>query len=122
MIEFIYNGNTYYTEKLDKKLKRLNITKNDITIIREYNPIKEKEINNEYPDWFYCYFYNPINKISHIVISKDHKKPDKSILLKHNIFNSEYINKLILLNGKPKFPITLDKNNIPELELIYEWK
>ena len=131
MIEFIYNGNKYYTEKLDKKLKRLKITKDDIQIIREFNPIKEQE-TIEYPDWYYCYFYNPNNKISYITVSKDHKKPDKSELYK-NIFNNEtktgikeftkeYIDNLILLDGKPKFPITLDKNNLPILETIYEWK
>ena len=39
MIEFNYKGKIYNTENLNKKLKRLKITKDDITIIREYDNI-----------------------------------------------------------------------------------
>lgn len=132
MIDFIYNGKTYSTENLDKKLKRLKIKKEDIQIIREYNPIKQN-IQDEYPDWYYCYFYNPITKYSHIVVSKDHVKPKNDIL--YNLiynpetktsckeYTKEYIDNLILLDGKPIFPIVIDENTkLPKLEKTYDWK
>ena len=132
MIEFKYKDKLFYTTNLSKKLKRLKITENDIEILREFEEQKQPE-KIEYEDWLYCSFYNPDNKIFHIIISKDHTKPNKYDVFKNSLWNEntktgikyftkEYINKLILLNGKPKYPITLDKNNLPILEEIYNWK
>jgi hypothetical protein len=121
MIEFKYKDKLFYTTNLQKKLKRLKITENDIEILREFEEQKTKQ-QDEFEDWLYCYFYNSNNKNSHIIISKDHSKPNKTILLKYNIFTEEYINNLILLDGQPKFPIILDENNLPILETIYNWK
>jgi hypothetical protein len=132
MIEFKYKDKLFYTTNLPKKLKRLKITENDIEILREYNEQKQPE-KIEYEDCFYCYFYNSDNKIFHVIISKDHTKQNKYNVFKNSIWNentktgiknftNEYIDKLILLNGKPKFPITLDENKLPILEIIYDWK
>ena len=49
--EFIYDNKTYFTSKLDKKLKKLHITKDDIEIVREFEEIennksKQAEQNN----------------------------------------------------------------------------
>ena len=120
MIEFLYNDKIYYATKLDKKLKRLKITENDITILREYDNVKPQE-NIEYPDWYYCHFFDPITKCCYVTVSKDKTKPDKSVI--KNIINDDIIyNRIILLDGKPKYPITLDKNNLPILEITYIWK
>ena len=132
MIEFKYKDKLFYTTNLQKKLKRLKITENDITIIREFEEQKQPEIK-EYENWLYCYFYNPYTNFFHIVISKDHIKPNKYNVFKNSLWNEntktgiknftkEYIDKLILLNGKPIFPIILDENKLPILETIYKWK
>ncbi len=137
MIEFKYNDKTYWTTNLNKKLKRLKINQEDIEIINitDDNIInnKEKEEKEEYNDWLDCYFFDLNSKCSHIVISKDHKKPNKDILYKY-IFNNKlrtgikgftknYIDNLILLDGIPEFPINIDKEtNLPILKIKYEWK
>ena len=103
-----------------------------IKTIREFEEQKQPE-TKEFEDWLYCYFYNPYTKFFHIVISKDHTKPNKYNVFKNSIWNEntktgiknftkEYIDKLILLNGKPIFSIILDENKLPILEIIYDWK
>lgn len=132
MIEFNYKGKIYNTENLDKKLKRLKITKDDITIIREYDNIKQ-ETKDEYNDWYHCYFYNTKTNNFYITISKDKTKPDNSIFYKDiwntitktgiKEFTKEFIDNLILLDGKPIFPIIIDeKTKLPKLEYNYEWR
>lgn len=132
MIEFKYKDKLYYTTNLPKKLKRLKITENDIEILREYEEQKQPE-KPEYPNWYYCHFFDPDTKNCHIAISTDHKKPNKYEVFKDHIWNDEtklgikyftkeYLDKLILLDGKPKYPIILDENNLPVLETKYEWK
>lgn len=132
MIEFKYKDKLYYTTNLAKKLKRLKITENDIEILREYDEQKQPE-KIEYYDWLYCYFYNPELKIYHIVVSQDHSRPNKYDIFKNHIWNNEtktgvkyitkeYLDKLILLEGKPIYPIKLDENNMPMLETEYVWK
>ena len=67
MIEFKYKDKLFYTTNLHKKLKRLKITENDITIIREFEEQKQPETNktNELPgsedSRQFCYTVN--NKI-----------------------------------------------------------
>ena len=69
------------------------------------NKITEDEINSiNYTD------------IAEAIVADDRiKVPIKEV-------TKEYLDKLILLDGKPKYPIILDENNLPVLEIKYEWK
>ena len=119
MIEFSYKDKVFYATNLDKKLKRLKLTREDITILREYDEVKSKE-KDEYPDWYYCHFYDPLTKYCYITVSKDQTKPDKSII--KDIVNDVIYDRLVLLDGKPKYPIILNEYNLPVLEKTYIWK
>lgn len=43
MVKFIYNNKPYSTPDLTKKLKKMGITEQDITIIKKDTPIQEPD-------------------------------------------------------------------------------
>ena len=53
MVKFTYNGRIYAPADLDKKLKKLGITRDDIEIIQENTKPKEEVYN-----WKYQYRVN----------------------------------------------------------------
>lgn len=60
MIEFLYKGQKCYTNNLQKKLKRMKITENDIEILREFDETEKKvKVEEEIDDtWTYYVFQN----------------------------------------------------------------
>lgn len=130
MIRFVYNGNMFYTDNLPKKLKRLKITENDITDVHEFEE-KKKSTDTEDINYTYIYFFDPETKHTHIFAQKTAEKPtDKNIffkdLLKNNgdgtgYYTAEIVDRVVLLNGIPKYPINIKSDGTVELETIYNW-
>ena len=114
--EFIYDNKTYFTSKLDKKLKKLHITKDDIEIIREFeeienNKAKQAEKNNqEIENNNLFYYLDPSTNYTYISISNDKthfinamwNEETKTGIKEWTI---DFINRLILLDRKPTYPI-----------------
>lgn len=135
--EFEYNGKRFFTENLQKKLKRLKTTEDKITIINvsdgKLNQKKVEVLEYETINWI-CIW----NKLDNTIIQKHVNnldvKPDIVKLLENNFWNDidktgirniTYSNiengNLILLDGYPKFPIIIGNDGLPELEIKYNW-
>lgn len=133
MIEFEYNGKLFYTTKLEKKLKKLKINREDIKIIREYEEKKEED-NSIDDSILTVYTYNPETQETYIsVITDKKKKPTPAELFNNwlwdeetktgiNRFNEDTLKNLIILDGKPKYPLCLGYDGLPVLEKIYKWE
>lgn len=87
---FIYNGKEITTPNLEKKLKRMKISINDIEIIekKKTKPVIEDEEINE--DKEYVYLSSPIDKIKRVCIVPKGTRPDPVIFLKRFIDNNIY--------------------------------
>lgn len=132
MIEFEYNGKLFYATKLEKKLKKLKINREDITIIREYDETKKQDDNAPDDSVLTVYTYNPETHETYISVITDKKKPTPEELFNNwlwdeetktgvNRFTEETLKKLIVLDGKPKYPLCLGDDLLPILEKIYDW-
>lgn len=121
--EFEYKGKRFFTENLDKKLKRLKTTIDNITIINvtdtKLNQKKEEVI--EYVDNKWVAIWNKLNNtiIQHLVDNLK-IKPDIYKLFENSFWNDEtktgirditieniQNGNLILLDGYPKFPLEI---------------
>ena len=133
MIEFEYNGKLFYTTKLEKKLKKLKINREDIKIIREYEESKKQEDNTVDDSILTVYTYNPETLETYLSVITDKKKPTPEELFNNwlwdeetktgiNRFSEETLKKLIVLDGKPEYPIHLGDDFLPVLEKIYDWE
>ena len=71
MIEFEYNGKLFYATKLEKKLKKLKINREDITIIREYDETKKQDDNAPDDSVLTVYTYNPETYETYISVITD---------------------------------------------------
>ena len=123
LITFKYNGEIYKSQNLEKRLKKLNITRDDIEIIPE--EIKEsQQLTN--PN--YIYYFN--KKTHHTILVKvdDFTYPENNKLTPY-IWNEKLktgikdfaINDWVMLKGKPEYPIILGADNLPVLEMEYNW-
>lgn len=132
MIEFEYNGKLFYATKLEKKLKKLKINREDITIIREYDETKKQDDNVPDDSVLTVYTYNPETYETYISVITDKKKPTPAELFNNwlwdeetktgvNRFTEETLKKLIVLDGKPKYPLCLGDDLLPVLEKNYDW-
>ena len=124
-ITFKYNGKIYKAQHLKNKLKKLKCTEADIEILpEEINP------NNvlTHPD--YAYFFNIHTYETILILLHDMVRPDINVELKSLCWDENTqtglrnfnINEWVLLEGKPKYPIQLGINRMPELECVYEWQ
>ena len=132
MIEFEYNGKLFYATKLEKKLKKLKINREDIKIIREYD--EKKPVDNSPDDSVLTvYTYNPETQETYLSVIENKKKPTPEELFNNwlwdeetktgvNRFTEETLKKLIVLDGKPKYPLCLGDDLLPVLEKIYDWE
>ena len=134
MIEFEYNGKLFYATKLEKKLKKLKINREDIKIIREYEETKKQEDDKPDDSILTVYTFNPETLETYLsVISNNSKKPTAEELFNNylwdeetktgiNRFTEETLKKLIVLDGKPEYPIHLGDDGLPILEKNYDWE
>lgn len=133
MIEFEYNGKLFYATKLEKKLKKLKINREDIKIIREYDETKKQDDNTPDDSVLTVYTYNPETHETYLSVITDKKKPTPEELFNNwlwdeetktgvNMFTEETLKKLIVLDGKPKYPLCLGDDLLPVLEKNYDWE
>ena len=133
MIEFEYNGKLFYATKLEKKLKKLKINREDIKIIREYEETKKQEDDKPDDSIITVYTFNPETLETYLAVITDKKKPTPEELFNNylwdeetktgiNRFSKETLKNLIVLDGKPEYPIHLGEDNLPVLEKTYKWE
>ena len=97
-MKFKYNNKIYETPNLEKKLKRMKLTLDDVQIVQD--DFKEVENNNwEFEgmkEWIY--FKHPKNEQIHCCLVDIGTIPDKHQLFKDGIFDVEYINELEIID------------------------
>lgn len=133
MIEFLYNGKKCYTDNLPKKLKRMKITESDIQILREFTEEKKVEKIEIDDSLRKIVYWDPKTKNSYITFIKIDEKPKsvnehfKSVIYNEETkcglreVNEDFLNRVYLLDGIPKYPIVLGNDNKPILEVKYDW-
>lgn len=101
--KFKYKDKIYYPKNLEKKLKQLGITINDIEIIEEES--KESKFKWEYEgikEW--RYYKHPDSNIIHCCLIDIGTNPTKEELFKKcidgNVFTIEYVNELCIITLK----------------------
>lgn len=86
---FIYKGKTITTPNLDKKLKRMKISIDDIKIIPTTE--KKKETSDELEDWMrdkeMANLVTDSDNLKRVVIVPKGERPDIVELLKNQIWN-----------------------------------
>lgn len=117
IIEFVYDNKTYFTSKLEKKLKKMNISKDDIQIIREFEEIDnnkqlsiQKNMQTVDDSVKLYYFYNPDTKETWSSIYEYEEfikqiKWDEQTKTGLKYINDGYINKLICIDNPKNYPV-----------------
>ena len=130
MIEFEYKGKIYYTENLDKKLKRLKIkSRDEIKIITENSSHGQKKqenpADNDYQIYPHIFIYDDFDNTIHNMLWDTSLIPSiDSILQTYNFYNEntktgmytpDYVKShWHILKHEPKFPLNII-NGLPEL-------
>ena len=87
-MKFIYNGRIYNPVNLEKKLKKLGITINDIEIISE-DKKEENELDDFYKDKEKVIIRSTQDDIRRICFVSKNTRPSIKDLLKKQIWNPE---------------------------------
>ncbi len=94
-ITFKYNGKVITTPNLEKKLKRMKISIEDIEIIDTLSEKKKDEFKWEFEglkEW--KYYKHPNESIIHCCLINIGTNPSKEFLFRSSNFNDEYLNDL----------------------------
>lgn len=84
-ITFKYNGKIISTPNLEKKLKRMRISLNDIEIIEKEEKVEEKK--EEIDNYELVNLITPLDNIKHCVRVLKRTRPNIYELLKQHIWN-----------------------------------